>query len=555
MIIKFAVKVIVSVFTAIAVVFGSIFSFFFGVSTVKYKINASELGKTIPNMVSNVNVWDMATQFYNCEKNTENDIFEFVDYIQLMQCSGGNAERDLFKDPYDTSNLTDYDFSRLIKNCKGILKLGAKPHLKFGSVPMKLTTDYKIGEVFGMNIYPPDNYNQYYEYIKAIAQALVDEFGVDEVKTWHFGCMTEYENTDWFIAKSGKAKDSKTAYFKLYDYTVQALIDVIGEDIYVGAHCMSVTEGLWDERTLLKHVTKEKNYATGKKGTKIDYISASFYDSEPGVYTSGYSLPEMIKRLKKSAKKYGLDDLKIGVDEGRILSGNTRGTDDSALLSRTVGYTWQAAYDARLFKQGIDSSMDYISSWDFFTNGLIHGIPAMTYHFAKNISAFAGSRQLDVSAEKMMARFGIESDCLAGWNDETQTLRIMAYNFKNDVAYDRDMKLDFTVKVPQLDGKEVQVVKYLLNDDCNFFDEWVEDRKTYNITDDCFSWSPDDPTIESPVVLQDSEARNLLQTELLEKYKQCAELKPVYSTAIVKNGKLKLSETIGGGNVVFYEIR
>lgn len=33
-------------------------------------------------------------------------------------------------------------------------------------------------------------------------------------------------------------------------------------------------------------------------------------------------------------------DLIYGVDEGRLLCGNSAGTDDNRLLSRTVGYTW-----------------------------------------------------------------------------------------------------------------------------------------------------------------------------------------------------------------------
>ena len=60
--------------------------------------------------------------------------------------------------------------------------------------------------------------------------------------------MTEYENADWFVGSDSEdkeilAKESAEAYCKLYDYTAQALVDVLGEDVFVGAHSMSVTEG------------------------------------------------------------------------------------------------------------------------------------------------------------------------------------------------------------------------------------------------------------------------------------------------------------------------
>ena len=99
----------------------------------------------------------MGTTFYSPNPNSENNVFEFVKYIQLMQCSGGTADRDLFVDPLDRSVLDDYDFSRLVENCRGILSLGAKPHLKLGGVPLKYTTGVEYGG-FDMNVYPPDEY-------------------------------------------------------------------------------------------------------------------------------------------------------------------------------------------------------------------------------------------------------------------------------------------------------------------------------------------------------------------------------------------------------------
>lgn len=544
-------KFFTALFTAITLFFGSFTSLFSGTSTYNYKVDAEKLGNEIPNIVDNVNMWDMGTMFYNAENNEKYDVFKFVKYVQLMQCTGGTPERDLFRDPYDTSVLDDYDFTRLIENCRGILNLGAKPHLKLGGVPIKFTSGYKMGG-FDMNPYPPDDYNVYYNYIKATAQALVDEFGIDEVKTWRFGCMTEFENKDWFYAKDGTPESSEIAYCKLYDYTVQALIDVIGNDVFVGAHCMGVTEGLWDERNFLKHCGKGTNYATGETGTRICFVSGSFYDSCPGEYTGGFTLPELAKHLQKAAKKYGLDNLIFGIDEGRILSGTTSGSIEFSLMPRVTGFTWQAAYDARLFKQSIDSGLDYFSSWNFLSNDILKGYPIISYHIANNIYKFAGGKQAKVTKTHMNAGFGIESDCLASWNEEEQTLRLMAYNFKNDLDYSKKMNVNLAVNVPQLDGKTVTVTKYLVNDDCNFFDEFVEDRKTYGIGDECFSWSPESPNLDGNFC--DDRAKNIYLSELRDKYEQCAVLTPVTESVTVENGCINLSETLEAGNVVFYEI-
>ena len=67
--------------------------------------------------------------------------------------------------------------------------------------------------------------------------------------------------------------------------------------------------------------------------------------------------------MQSAAKEAGLEDLIFGIDEGRILCGNTSGKDSDQLNTRTVGYTYQAAYDARLYKQLFDTNGDYFAAW------------------------------------------------------------------------------------------------------------------------------------------------------------------------------------------------
>ncbi len=539
----------------IAAVYYAVFGFFTSFNfcgRYAFNIDTSQLGGVVGNKASNINVWDMGTQFYNPSKNTDNDIFEFVEYVQLMQCTGGNPDRDLFKDPYDRSVPDDYDFEPLIKNCRGILSLGAKPHLKLGSVPMKYTSEYSI-EYFSTNVYPPDDYGVYYDYIAAIAQALVDEFGKDEVLTWHFGVMTEYENSDWFLAKSRTAADTAVEFCRLYDCTVAALQNVIGENVYVGAHSMSVSEGLWDEEIFIRHCAEGTNYSTGKKGTRLCYLSASFYVSSPGDKNKGRkSLPDMFKELRGYAEKYRLYDLDYGVDEGRVLTGNSSGATSDELMLRAAGYSWQAAFDARLYGQMIDSDVDYFSYWGYFSGGLINGNPTVSYHVSDNIRKFRNSRLAKVKRTKNGCIFKAEVKAYAAFDENENILHIMAYNYRNKVNYKHSADVAFSISVPQLSDGEVTVTEYRINDDCNFFDEWQKDREKYGIDDSCFSWSPDDGNIEA--VLQDSEKRELYFNELAPGYKVCSTLTPVKTKAEIKNGKLDINTELGGNEVIFYEI-
>lgn len=544
-----------SLLAAVIAFFGTMWSDIVDVfNNYEFAVDASVTGKVLANPASNVNVWSIGDNpFIGAKINEENNIFDFVNYIQFMQCTGGSAERDLFVDPYDRTVLDDYDFTKLIENCRGVVNLGAKPFLKLGSVPLKYSAKANTDATFGTNIYPPDDYDVYYNYIAAIARTLVEEFGREEVLTWRFGVMTEYENEAWFMANSGDPDESAVEYCKLYDYTVAALEDEIGE-VFVGAHSMTVTEGLWDEKIFIEHCANGTNYKTGEKGSRLCYLSASFYDSTPGDYTNGYTLPETIDYIRNVAESVGLTDLIYGIDEGRILCGNVSGTASDELLSRTCGYTYQAGYDARIYKQMFENDINYFSSWYYLSNGLLEGNPTVSYHVARNAAKFGGTKLASTERTGRGWIFKAEVDAVSAFDENTDTLRIMAYNFKNKVNYKSDADLKFTVKAPQFDGKQVKIIKYVIDDDCNYFDEWTEDRKKYGIGDDCFSWSPDDPLIDNPITLADPEAREIYKNELYDKYTECSKLVPTEQTATVENGEIVLEVNLDPNAVVFYEI-
>lgn len=550
-------KKIICIVLVLAVIGGGIFGLLASGIFNKYtfSIDASKTGNTLHNVVNNVNIWSIeGNPFKDATEPEQNNIFEFVEYVQFMQCTGGTEARDLFEDPNNKNVLDDYDFTLLIDNCRGVLNLGAKPMLKLGSVPLKFTKDATTDRGFGMNPYPPDDYNVYYNYIHAMATALVKEFGKEEVLKWRFGVMTEYENADWFLTQDEDPKASCEAYCKLYDYSVAALQDVIGENVFVGAHSMTVTEGLWDEAEFIKHCGEGTNYKTGKKGTRVCYLATSFYDYAPGEYTEGKTLPECVEYLRETAESVGLKDLIYGVDEGRLLVGNNSGKNNDELLTRTCGYTYQAAYDARLISQMFNNNIAYFSAWSYLSGGFFSGNPTVSYHVAQNASKFAGAKLVTTEKTKSGAILGSDVDAVSAFNEKTNTLHVMSYNFKNTIDYKTSTEMTFEINAPQFSGKNVKVKAYVINDDCNYFDEWIEDRKTYNITDDCFDWSPDDPQIDSTITLSDEKAREIYFNELYTKYTECSKLVPTETQTVATDGKITLDIKLEPHSVVFYEI-
>jgi hypothetical protein len=518
-------------------------------TNVDFNIDLSKQQGKIINVISNMNMWDFHGYWLKEAENQKADYFKinmpFVKYIHFMQATGGNENRDLFVDPKNYSVKDDYKFDALIEACRNVIKQGLKPYIKTGNVPLKYSRSRVIGEDFGVNLNPPDDYGVYYNYIKAIGDALVKEFGVDEVKTWKWGVLTEYENKDWFITEKDSQK-TKLSYFKLYDYTVAALQNSIGPDIIVGAHSMSVADGLWNEQDFIEHCAKGKNYYTGKTGSRISFLSCSFYDQRPGKYAKR-TLAETIGVVRNKAKEVGLDSLEYGIDEGRILEG----TDIKPLTARVAGETYQAAYDARLFKTLLDNNIDYFSSWAYTTNGIWGGVPTVSLHVANLFYKMTGSSRIEI-INKDRDENDAEVEAIAGYNATNKKLFVMAYNFKNSLDYNQKENLLLNINQADKLGKKVKITRWIVDDNSNFFKAWMDDCKKAGISDSSFKWSKESTVIDDNLFYDKKDMLFFKSNE--EKYKKAAELKSESNVGFIDNEKLRIRTEIPANSVVFYEI-
>ncbi len=520
----------------------------------------------IGNKLSNMNLWSYSA-FLNdtCPEKFFENVCPFVKEMQFMTATGGEASRDLFKDPSDRSVMDDYDFTPLVTACRNVLKQGLKPVIKTGNIPMKYSADGKIAK-HGVNMSPPDDYDVYFRYIQAIARTLVDTFSLEEVRTWRWGCFTEYENGGWF---QGDCED----YCKIYDYTVAALQSVLGFDIRIGAHSMTQNEGKWDERGFVRHCITGTNYCTGEQGTRLTYLAASYYDEKlSGMSSSSSWLTQTINILRDQVKqsvqealasgitKAHLDELGItslyyGVDEGRVLNGE-KGAAAPDLTARIAGQTKQAAYDAMLLKQMVENDIDYLSSWDFRTK-LFGGLPTVSYHVADRFYQMVGTVQVETEVERHVdnSPFSRTQDVLAS-ADENGTVYAMIYDFGDDRnERDKDNHAgNFIHLLMNTECEKVRITFAWVNDDSNFFDEWVRDYKAAGITNEEFSWSPDSTAV--PGNLISDRARQLFSSNVSagSDYERCSALKMSSEEAAVTGGELYCHMPLEPNSVVFLKI-
>ena len=512
-----------------------------------FKFQAVSSGAVIWNVADNINQW-YYDQWLDPMDNMPVDYFQrrmpYVKYVQLMTCAGGSELRDLFKNPLDRTVMDDYDFSRLIRACKNMLRQGLTPHLKLGNVPLKYTGNPKIG-AFGVNQCPPDDYRLWHTYIKALVQSLADEFGLETVRNWRFGVVTEYENRDWFSVNDDPVQ-TRNAYFALYDYTVDALEQVLGDNVCVGAHSMTVAEGLWDERELITHCAREENLCTGKTGARLCFLASSHYEKKPGEAANDKSYAEAIAFLRDAAEKEGFKNLFYGIDEGRILDG----LDNKAVGPRAVGYTWQAAYDARMYHRMLDENIDYFSHWAYTANYILPGALSVSAHTSNLFYRMAGAVRLPGTCETTAEKGKVGG--IAALNKGQNKLYILFYAYSDSVFESGQVEIACDIAGLEKKSGKVTATRTLVSDDSNFFDEYLADREQAGITQKDFGWSSDSYVISSTELPNPSHV--LLFQDKMPYYIACSELKPVAESFKIKDGVLKFRATIPVHGVLLYEI-
>ena len=151
---------------------------------------------------------------------------------------------------------------------------GIKPLVEIGFMPEALSThpepyrhDFPRGDIYTGWAYPPKDYQKWSELVFQFVHHLRERYGEAETKTWLWEVWNEPDIGYW--------KGSPEEYFKLYDFTVDAVLRAlptarIGGPESTGPGNAKAADFL---RAFLQHCAHEKNYANGKVGSRLDFIS------------------------------------------------------------------------------------------------------------------------------------------------------------------------------------------------------------------------------------------------------------------------------------------
>jgi len=149
-----------------------------------------------------------------------------------------------------------------------------KPLVEVGFMPEALSThpepyrhNFPEGSIYTGWAYPPKDYQKWAELVFRFVGHLRERYGDAETKTWMWEVWNEPDIAYW--------KGTPEEFFKLYDFTVDAILRAfpqarVGGPDSTGASYPKAAEFL---RAFLEHCAHQKNYVSGKVGTRVDFIS------------------------------------------------------------------------------------------------------------------------------------------------------------------------------------------------------------------------------------------------------------------------------------------
>jgi len=187
----------------------------------------------------------------------------------------------------DANGNPVYNWTILDRIFDTYLERGVRPYVEIGFMPEDLsikpepyrhhwTPRARYDEIYTGWAYPPKGYQKWAELVFQWTKHCVEKYGRDEVEAWYWEV--------WNEANIGYWRGTPEEFRKLHDYAIDAVRRALPM-AKVGGPDTAGSGGRFT-REFLEHCLRGTNFATGKVGTPLDFIS--FHAKGAPVYTNGH---------------------------------------------------------------------------------------------------------------------------------------------------------------------------------------------------------------------------------------------------------------------------
>jgi len=174
----------------------------------------------------------------------------------------------------DTDGKPKYSWTLLDGIFDTYLANGVRPYVEIGFMPKAMSVKpepyqhhwdpkAKYNEIFTGWAYPPKNYQKWSDLVFEWTRHCVEKYGRAEVERWYWEVWNEPNIGYW--------RGSPQEFLKLHDYAIDGVRRALPTARVGGAD--TAGSGGRFTREFLEHCLRGTNFATGKAGTPLDFVS------------------------------------------------------------------------------------------------------------------------------------------------------------------------------------------------------------------------------------------------------------------------------------------
>jgi len=287
----------------------------------------------------------------------------------------------------DASGNPVYNWKILDAIFDTYLTNGVRPYAQIGFMPEALSTHPvpyqhhwtprdKYAAIETGWAYPPKDYNRWRELVRQWVNHCVARYGRAEVETWYWEVWNEANGAYW--------KASPAEFFKLHDYAVDGVRQAL-PTARVGGPDVAGAGGQWT-RNFIEHCLHGTNYATGKIGTPLDFVS--FHAKGSPSFTNDHVRMGIAAQMRTMDEGFGIIQSYPELKNIPIVIGESDPDGCAACQGDQLGYrntTMYSSYTAASFAR----------EWELARRHGVNLEAALTWAFTfADQPPFAGFRQL-----------------------------------------------------------------------------------------------------------------------------------------------------------------
>lgn len=377
----------------------------------------------------------------------------------------------------DENGKPIYDWTGVDRIFDSYLARDVRPYAQIGFMPKALSShpepyrhDWRPGLPYGRIFtgwsYPPKDYEKWGELVYQWVKHCVDRYGKEEVESWYW--QTWNEANIGAPNRPGYFTGSAEEFHKLHDYAIAGVRRAL-PTARVGGPDSAGSGGRWT-RSFLEHCLRGTNYATGEKGTPLDFVS--FHAKGSPNYVHDHIQMGIANQLRTIDDGFRIIASFPELKDKPIIIGESDPEGCAACQGPRFSYrngTMYSSYTAASFARKHDLAdrhgvnLEGALSWSFtfedqpyfagFRQMASNGIPLPVFNVMRMFSRMGKDRVSATSSHSIsldaIMREGVRNApdvaALASRNAESRRMTVMIWHYHDDDLAGPDAAIELSV--------------------------------------------------------------------------------------------------------------